>query len=71
MKDDLDRLAQLRDLGVAAATFHENGELASVSFAPNASLSDERQHETSDPVKRPERKPTGGLVPRERSADRS
>lgn len=59
---DLKLLDDLRERGVTRATFHADGELASVEFGPIAS-SDEPQHEApKGPPKRVSA--TGGLVPR-------
>lgn len=64
---DLDIIDALREKGVMRATFHDNGQIASVDFAPD----DSTQHDNSSPdVTQPRRTTGGRRVPREpESAD--
>jgi hypothetical protein len=57
-------LDELKAKGVARATFHADGSLASVEFGPLTSDSDDEQHDNPIPKRR---SVTGGLVPRVQS----
>lgn len=59
---DLAMLDALREKGVTRATFHADGSLASVEFAPETADAVDPQHETPAPAKRKTRS-VGGLVP--------
>jgi hypothetical protein len=60
----LETIGLLRQMGVARATFHADGTVASVEFAPAAPL-DAPDGDQRDPPKSPKRmSATGGLVPR-------
>lgn len=63
---DLETITALREKGVTRATFHDNGQIASVDFG-HATTS--TQHENPNPeAATPARRTTGGrLVPREPS----
>lgn len=58
---DLDVIDALRSKGVTRATFHDNGQIASVEFEEAAPDATEPQNEAPAPVKRSARP---GLVPR-------
>lgn len=61
--DEIQRtLALLHGEHVAEASFHPDGSLASVVFAPDTSV-DDVPHETPAPV-RPRMRSAGGVVPR-------
>ena len=62
---DLDMLSAMKDRGVTRATFHNNGQIASVDFGP-LSADNSTQHENPNPdAATPTRRTTGGrLVPR-------
>jgi hypothetical protein len=60
---DWAKLEELRAKGASKLTFHADGSLASIEFAPSsASVKDERQHEK--PKDLPRARAVGGLVPR-------
>lgn len=59
---DWAKLEELRAKGASKLTFHADGSLASIEFAPSSASSDERQREK--PKDPPRARAVGGLVPR-------
>lgn len=60
---DMATLDALKERGVTKATFHPNGELASLEFAADPMTIPEKRSETpAEPTRR--LSATGGLVPR-------